>query len=57
MSSTAPRATMVIDKAFKIAEVDRRIYGSFIEHLGRAVYGGFMSLRIRKQINMDSETT
>jgi len=40
MSSTALRATMVIDKAFKIAEVDRRIYGSFIEHLGRAVYGG-----------------
>ncbi|WP_175471298.1 alpha-N-arabinofuranosidase [Fontibacillus panacisegetis] len=31
---------MVVDKAFKIAEVDRRIYGSFIEHLGRAVYGG-----------------
>ncbi|GJM78955.1 hypothetical protein HMSSN139_14510 [Paenibacillus sp. HMSSN-139] len=31
---------MVVDKAFRIAEVDRRIYGSFIEHLGRAVYGG-----------------
>ncbi|GJM72051.1 hypothetical protein HMSSN036_42670 [Paenibacillus macerans] len=40
MSSTAPRASMVVDKAFKIAEVDKRIYGSFIEHLGRAVYGG-----------------
>ncbi|WP_178025072.1 alpha-N-arabinofuranosidase [uncultured Paenibacillus sp.] len=40
MSSAAPRATMVVDKAFRIAEVDRRIYGSFIEHLGRAVYGG-----------------
>ncbi|MDN4617131.1 alpha-N-arabinofuranosidase [Paenibacillus sp. PsM32] len=31
---------MVVDKAFRIAEIDKRIYGSFIEHLGRAVYGG-----------------
>lgn len=31
---------MIVDKAFKISEVDRRIYGSFIEHLGRAVYDG-----------------
>ena len=34
------KATMIIDKDFKIAEIDKRIYGSFIEHLGRAVYGG-----------------
>jgi len=34
------KAKMVIDKDFKIAEIDKRIYGSFIEHLGRAVYGG-----------------
>ena len=31
---------MIVDKAFRISEVDKRIYGSFIEHLGRAVYGG-----------------
>ncbi len=31
---------MTIDKEFKIGEIDNRIYGSFIEHLGRAVYGG-----------------
>lgn len=31
---------MVIDKDFIISEVDNRIYGSFIEHLGRAVYEG-----------------
>ena len=24
----------------QIGEIDKRIYGSFIEHLGRAVYGG-----------------
>ncbi len=31
---------MVIDKDFKISDIDDRIYGSFIEHLGRAVYTG-----------------
>jgi alpha-N-arabinofuranosidase len=34
------KASMIIDKDFIIGEVDARIYGSFIEHLGRAVYGG-----------------
>lgn len=29
-----------LDRAKIIGEIDRRIYGSFIEHLGRAVYGG-----------------
>ncbi len=33
-------AKLILDKAFTVAEVDKRIYGSFIEHLGRAVYGG-----------------
>ena len=33
----AKQTKMIIDKDFKIAEVDKRIYGSFIEHLGRAV--------------------
>ena len=34
------KASMLIDRAFKVAEVDKRIFGSFIEHLGRAVYDG-----------------
>lgn len=34
------KAKMILDKDFKIAEIDKRIYGSFIEHLGRAVYNG-----------------
>ncbi len=34
------KVKMVIDKEFRIAEIDERIYGSFIEHLGRAVYDG-----------------
>ncbi|MBY0148974.1 alpha-N-arabinofuranosidase [Neobacillus niacini] len=34
------KAKMILEKDFKIAEIDKRIYGSFVEHLGRAVYGG-----------------
>jgi alpha-L-arabinofuranosidase len=33
-------ARITIDKSFKIADTDPRLFGSFIEHLGRAVYGG-----------------
>ena len=33
-------ATMILDKDYSIGVIDDRIYGSFIEHLGRAVYGG-----------------
>ena len=31
---------MTVDQAYTIASVDDRMYGSFIEHMGRAVYGG-----------------
>ncbi len=34
------KVKMVIDREYPIAPVDERIYGSFIEHLGRAVYDG-----------------
>ena len=33
-------ATLVIDPAFAVAEVDDRVFGSFVEHMGRCVYGG-----------------
>ena len=33
-------AKMILDRDFVIGQVDKRLYGSFIEHLGRAVYGG-----------------
>jgi alpha-N-arabinofuranosidase len=33
-------ARIIIDNDFRIGEVDPRLYGSFIEHIGRAVYGG-----------------
>ncbi|HTX72648.1 MAG TPA: alpha-N-arabinofuranosidase [Rectinemataceae bacterium] len=34
------KARAGIDRAFRIGEVDPRLFGSFVEHLGRAVYGG-----------------
>jgi len=34
------KSRIIIEKSFRTGEVDRRIYGSFIEHLGRAVYEG-----------------
>ena len=33
-------AELILDKDFILARVDERLYGSFIEHLGRSVYGG-----------------
>jgi alpha-N-arabinofuranosidase len=34
------KASYKADKSYQIGEVDKRLYGSFIEHLGRNVYGG-----------------
>lgn len=34
------QAKMTVDKEYTLAVVDPRLYSSFIEHLGRAVYGG-----------------
>lgn len=34
------KASMILDKDYQVGRIDNRIYGSFIEHLGRAVYGG-----------------
>ncbi len=34
------KAKMTLARDYIIGEIDKRIYGSFIEHLGRAVYGG-----------------
>lgn len=34
------KAKLSINKHFSISEVDTRLYGSFIEHMGRAVYEG-----------------
>ena len=34
------KAEIIIDKYFLTGKVDKRIFGSFLEHLGRAVYEG-----------------
>lgn len=34
------KASVIIDKEYLTGRIDGRIYGSFIEHLGRAVYEG-----------------
>ena len=33
-------ASLTVDPAFRVGEVDPRLYGSFVEHLGRCVYDG-----------------
>ena len=40
MTKEVKKADLIFDKDFIIARVDERLFGSFIEHLGRAVYGG-----------------
>ncbi len=35
-----PSARLTLDPAFVVAALDRRIFGSFVEHLGRCVYDG-----------------
>ncbi|MDP3177623.1 MAG: alpha-N-arabinofuranosidase [Spirochaetaceae bacterium] len=34
------KARLHIDRGFRIGAIDERIYGSFLEHVGRAIYGG-----------------
>ena len=34
------KAKLILDKDYVISDIDRRVYGSFVEHLGRCVYTG-----------------
>lgn len=34
------RARLVVDSTRQISQLDPRLFGSFLEHLGRAIYGG-----------------
>ena len=40
MTGSVSLVRTVIDPAFPIAPVDRRVFGSFVEHMGRCVHGG-----------------
>ena len=51
------KAKITLAKEFKIGEIDKRIYGSFIEHLGRAVYGGIYEPDHRQRMRMALEVT
>ncbi|MEU3255516.1 alpha-N-arabinofuranosidase [Streptomyces sp. NPDC006997] len=35
-----PTARLTLDPAFRVGSVDRRLFGSFVEHMGRCVYTG-----------------
>ncbi|HET6697999.1 MAG TPA: alpha-N-arabinofuranosidase [Nocardioidaceae bacterium] len=37
---SSPHARVVLDGAYRVAPVPRRLFGSFVEHMGRCVYGG-----------------
>lgn len=32
--------SLIVNRAFEIDQVDIRLYGSFVEHMGRGIYGG-----------------
>jgi alpha-N-arabinofuranosidase len=38
--SNARKAKILIDRNFAIGDTDPRLFGAFVEHLGRCVYGG-----------------
>lgn len=40
MKRNMKKAKVIYDKEFVIGQVDKRIYGSFLEHMGRAIYTG-----------------
>jgi alpha-L-arabinofuranosidase len=35
-----PAAKIVVDPAYTVGPLNRRLFGSFVEHLGRCVYDG-----------------
>ncbi len=35
-----PAAHLIVDRDFVLSELDRRVFGAFVEHMGRCVYGG-----------------
>ncbi|HWJ71533.1 MAG TPA: alpha-N-arabinofuranosidase [Kaistia sp.] len=34
------KARLVVDRDFVLSDLDRRVFGAFVEHMGRCVYGG-----------------
>ena len=38
--AVSKQASMVLDTSYKAGRVDKRLFGSFVEHMGRVTYGG-----------------
>lgn len=51
---TANKARLVVDDAFEVAPVNNRLFGSFVEHLGRCVYTGIYEPVIPRPMKMVS---
>ena len=47
-------AVIVLDPAFVVGRTDPRLFGSFVEHLGRCVYGGIFEPDTRQLTMTDS---
>ena len=47
------KASIYLDRAFTVGTVDPRLFGSFLEHLGRAIYGGIYEPHIHLLMRMD----
>ena len=53
-----PAARLVVDPVFTVARLNRRLFGSFVEHLGRCVYDGiYVSRGIRRLMRVGSVPT
>ena len=51
MENGMKKAELIVDKYYLTGEVDKRIFGSFIEHLGRAVYEGIYQKTVLLPMN------
>ena len=40
IGASMPKSDVLLDRDFAIGATDRRLFGAFVEHLGRCVYGG-----------------
>ena len=44
---------IICNKEFAIGKIDPRLYGSFLEHMGRVIYTGIYNQIIKAQMRMD----
>ncbi len=47
LSQSQPMTRVVIDSDRQVGAIDRNLFGSFLEHLGRAIYGGIYEPKSR----------